>query len=280
MTAELPAAHPEGGTVVTVLVADIDQPSRRLAAAALRHAGYAVELARTSKEAFSLLRRRRFGAVVVDPAEVPAVDVVQDLRRRTDIPIIVVSHLSERDRVAVLNAGADDYLSKPFGVEELLARLGAALRRAGPVARAGSPVATADFTVDLAARRLWRTDGSEVFLTPTEWRIVEALVRRPGFVVGHAELLEEVWGSAARTKPEYLRVYFAAIRKKTEPDPTQPRYFITYPGIGHVFLPEGPPGPRLLEVAAQVVEVVLPDPPEHGRPGPTPEPAAHPGWEP
>ncbi len=243
--------------MVTVLVADIDQPSRRLAAAALRHAGYAVALARTSKETSSLLRRRRLGAVIVDPVVVEpalvdpalsAVEVVRDLRRRTDIPIIVVSRLGERDQVAVLNAGADDYLSKPFGVEELLARLGAALRRAIPAVRHSPPVATADFVVDIAARRLHLTDGQEVLLTPTEWRIVETLVHRPGYVVGHAELLEEVWGARARTKTEYLRVYMAAIRKKTEPDPAQPRYFITYPGIGHVFLPEGQPATRTAAV--------------------------------
>jgi len=226
-----------GSDAVTVLFADVDGTSRRLAAAALRHAGYRVEVARSFKEAFSLLRRRQLGAIVVDPSE-QAVDVVQDLRGRTAIPIIVVSALAERDKVAVLNAGADDYLSKPFGVEELLARVRAALRRSLP-ARDEPTVATDSFRVDLGARRVQLTDGSEVPLTPTEWRIVEALVRRPGFVVDHAQLLEEVWGVAARTKTEYLRVYVAAIRKKVEPDPAHPRYFITYPGLGHVFLPDG-----------------------------------------
>ena len=228
----------DGAAQVTVLVADVDQPSRRLAAAALRHAGYTVALARTPKETISLLRRRRLGAVVIDP-ETPAVEAVADLRRHTDIPIIVVSHLADRDRVAVLNAGADDYLAKPFGIDELLARLGAALRRSTPPGQPDPPVATPDFTIDLVARRLWRVDGTEVLLTPTEWRIVEVLVRRSGYVVGHGDLLESVWGATARTRTEYLRVYVAAIRKKIEPDPTQPRYFITYPGVGHVFLPEG-----------------------------------------
>jgi two-component system, OmpR family, KDP operon response regulator KdpE len=236
--------HPAGdsvrGALVTVLVADVDQRSRRTAAAALRHAGYEVESARTAKEAFSLLRRRRLGAVVVDPDGL-AVALVEDLRRRTDIPIIVVSHLAERDRVAVLNAGADDYLDKPFGIEELLARVAAALRRSAPAGPPDPLIATPDFTIDPAARRLWLSDGAEVLLTPTEWSIVTALVRRPGYVVGHGELLEEVWGASARTKTEYLRVFVAAIRKKTEPDPARPRYFITYPGIGHVFLPEGRP---------------------------------------
>jgi two-component system, OmpR family, KDP operon response regulator KdpE len=237
LTATVASFDRVGADAVSVLVADPDGHSRRVAATALRHAGYQVEVARTFKEALSLLRRRQLGAVVVDPTD-GAVDAVADLRRRTDIPIIVVSRLAERDKVAVLNAGADDYLAKPFGVEELLARVRAALRRTAPV-HEEPPVTTADFSIDLGARRLRLKDGSETQLTPTEWRIVEALVRRPGFMVGHAQLLEEVWGAPARAKTEYLRVYVASIRKKTEPDPAHPRYFITYPGLGHVFLPEG-----------------------------------------
>jgi two-component system KDP operon response regulator KdpE len=229
----------EGDPTVTVLVADPDPSSRRLAIAALRHEGYVVEVASTFKQTLSLLRRRRPAAVVFDPSGLKATELVEDLRHRTGIPIIVVSAQDdEQHKVAALDAGADDYLAKPFGVDELLARLRAALRRSTmPVEE--PPVVTPDFTRDLGRRRCRLNDGSDVSLTPVEWRIVEALVRSPGAVVANDHLLEEVWGPAARSKANYLRVYMAAIRRKIEPDSAHPRYFITYAGLGRLFLPEG-----------------------------------------
>ena len=224
---------------MTVLVADPDQRSRRLTVAALRHGGFAVETARTPAHVLSLVRRRPVDAVVLDPADPDPVETVHDLRRRTEVPIIVVSAIDdERGKVAVLDAGADDYLCKPFGIEELLARVRAALRR---TTHRGEepPVSTAHFQIDLAAHRVHLSDGREAHLTATEWRIVETLVRHAGHVVGHPQLLEETWGAKGRDKTNYLRVYLASIRRKLEPQPARPRYFITYQGLGHSFLSEG-----------------------------------------
>jgi two-component system KDP operon response regulator KdpE len=225
--------------VTVVLVADQDRRYRRLAAAALRHGGYGVETAKTAKETVGLLRRRMVDAIVVDPTDPGATDVVQDLRLRTEIPIIVMAEsAAEGDKVAALDAGADDYLMKPFGVEELLARLRAALRRT--VLRSDEPpIATPDFVLYPGGRRLVKSDGSDVRLTPTEWRLLEVLARRPGQVVSQQQVLEEVWGNKAKGKPEYLRVHMVAIRRKVEPDPAEPRYLLTFPGLGLLFRPEG-----------------------------------------
>jgi len=219
--------------MTTVLVADPDRSSRRLIAAALRSAGYTVETAKDAGRAASVLRRRRPDAVVVDPATAPPHEPVVSLRAQTDIPIVVVNGSDALwDKVAVLDAGADDYLAKPFGVEELLARLRVALRRAARPAEHDAPMRTADFTVHLADRRWKRSDGVDVPLTPTEWRVVETLVQHAGHLVTYTELLQAVWGPKAVEKTHYLRVQMAAIRRKVEPDPARPKYFITVPGLG------------------------------------------------
>jgi two-component system, OmpR family, KDP operon response regulator KdpE len=223
----------------SVVVADRDKRCRRLTSAALRHGGYAVETARSTREACSLLRRRPVAAVVLDPTDADPVSIVQDLCLRTDVPIVVVSALAqEHDKVAVVDAGADDYLTKPFGVEELLARLRAALHRSTQ-SDSDPPIVTAHFTIDLWARRLLLADGSEARLTPTECRLVEVLVRNAGHLVSHTQVLPEVWGAEARDKREYVRVCMASIRHKIEPSPARPNYFITSPGLGLLFLPEG-----------------------------------------
>jgi two-component system KDP operon response regulator KdpE len=228
--------------MTTVLVADADQRARRVMAAALRFGGYAVETARTLRQAGFLLRRHQPAAVIIDPADDRPAEAIAALRMRTDVPIIVVSDADAAwDKVSLLDAGADDYLAKPFVVEELVARLRAALRRT--VGRAeDAPLATAHFTIHLADRRLLRSDGSEARLTPTEWKLVEMLVRRNGRLVGHAELLGGVWGPEAVEKTNYLRVYMASIRRKLEPEPAHPRYFITVTGVGLRFDPEGTDG--------------------------------------
>jgi len=224
----------------TVLVADPDQKARRVTMAALRCEGYRVVGARSVHKARSILDRQPISAVLVDPTGSEAAGLVRNLRLHTEAPIIVVSARSDQqDKVALLDAGADDYLSKPFGIEELCARLRAALRRLRALAPDAPRVETEDFLIDVGARRVQRPDGSEVHLTPTERRIVEALVRRPDQVIGHEQLLEEVWGAAARDKPQYLRVYLAGVRRKLEPVPHDPRYFITYAGLGHMFRPDG-----------------------------------------
>jgi len=140
---------------------------------------------------------------------------------------------AERDKIAALDAGADDYVTKPFGMGELLARVRAALRRGAPTSEE-AVVDTDAFTIDLAAKRVTNHDG-EVRLTPTEWHLVEMLVRNAGKLVSQRALLREVWGPDYGTETNYLRVYMAQIRRKLEPDPANPTYFITEPGMGYRF---------------------------------------------
>jgi two-component system KDP operon response regulator KdpE len=230
--------HPRPGGRPSVLVVDPDPQSRRLEAALLRDEGYEVETVKTPTAARNLLRRRPVDAVVIDPTSEGAVDVVHDLRLLTEAPIIVVNQSDiEAEKVGLLDAGADDYVTKPFGIEELLARLRAVLRRI--ITRVDEPpVTTAHFVMHLGDRRCRLVDGSDVRLTPTEWRLIEALARRPGHLVRQTAVLEEVWGTDARDKTAYLRVYMAGIRRKLEPDPTRPRYFLTVAGLGLRFMPD------------------------------------------
>jgi len=141
----------------------------------------------------------------------------------------------ESAKVAALDAGADDYVTKPFGMDELLARLRAAVRRASP-APDEPVVVTADFTVDLADKRVTR-DGGDVRLTPTEWQLLEVLVRNADRLVTQRQLLQEVWGPEYQTEGNYLRVYVAQLRRKLEPDPSRPRHLLTEPGMGYRFRP-------------------------------------------
>jgi two-component system, OmpR family, KDP operon response regulator KdpE len=160
--------------------------------------------------------------------------VIAGLRGWTSVPIVVLSARdAERDKIDALDAGADDYVTKPFGMGELLARIRAALRR--DLAVADAPIVkTDDFDVDLAAGRVSR-DGTDVRLTPIEWGIVELLVRNAGKLVGQRWLLQQVWGPEYGTETNYLRVHMAHIRRKLEPDPSKPKYFVTEPGMGYRF---------------------------------------------
>jgi two-component system KDP operon response regulator KdpE len=164
---------------------------------------------------------------------------VQALRAWSRVPIVVLSvREAERDKVAALDAGADDYVTKPFGMSELLARLRAAMRRSAP-ADDEPVVDTDDFAVDLAAKHVVRhlADGDEVVhLTPTEWQLLELLARRRGRLVTQGELLSEVWGPGNERKSDHLRVHMAAIRRKVEPDPSRPRWLLTEPGMGYRFV--------------------------------------------
>jgi two-component system KDP operon response regulator KdpE len=149
------------------------------------------------------------------------------------VPIIVLSARdSQAEKVRALDAGADDYVTKPFGMDEFVARVRAALRRADIRQLTTGPVVTTEeFTLDLADKRALR-GGVEIKLTPTEWHLVEALVRHPGLLVAGSQLLAEVWGPGFEKETNYLRVYFAQIRRKLESDPSQPRHFVTEPGLG------------------------------------------------
>jgi two-component system KDP operon response regulator KdpE len=219
-----------------VLVVDDEPQIRRALAINLRARGYDVELAEDGRAALDVAARSHPDVVVLDLGlpELDGVDVIKGLRGWSRVPIIVLSvRDAEGDKVAALDAGADDYVTKPFGMDELLARLRAALRRAAP-AEEEATVETADFAIDLAAKRVTR-EGAEIRLTPTEWHLVEVLVRNRGRLVTQRQLLQEVWGPEYGEETNYLRVYMAQVRRKLEPEPSQPRYFITEPGMGYRF---------------------------------------------
>jgi two-component system KDP operon response regulator KdpE len=223
-------------TPTRVLVVDDEPQIRRALAINLRARGYEVDLAEDGRTALELAARSHPDVVVLDLGlpELDGVEVIRGLRGWSRVPIVVLSvRDGERDKVAALDAGADDYVTKPFGMDELLARLRAALRRAAPAEEAAT-VETPDFVIDLAAKRVGR-DGAEIRLTPTEWHLVEVLVRNRGRLVTQRQLLQEVWGPEYGEETNYLRVYMAQVRRKLEPEPSQPRYFITEPGMGYRF---------------------------------------------
>ena len=221
-----------------VLVVDDERPIRRALAANLKARGYLVDQAGSGEEALDLATRDHPDVVVLDLGlpGIDGVEVIEGLRGWSRVPIIVLSARdAEAAKIAALDAGADDYVTKPFGMGELLARVRAALRRT--VDDGGdATVVTPDFTVDLAAKRVHR-DGGEVHLTPTEWHVLEVLVRSPGRLVSQRQLLQEVWGPQYGTETNYLRLYLAQLRRKLEPEPSRPRYLLTEPGMGYRFEP-------------------------------------------
>ena len=222
----------------TVLVVDDDPALVRALTINLRARGYEVHAAATGAAALRLAAEHPPQAVVLDLGlpDLDGSEVIAGLRGWTDVPILVLSAREQaREKVAALDAGADDYVVKPFGMEELLARLRAAIRRGSP-APARPTIVTDAFTVDLSAGRVLR-DGSDVRLTPTEWHLLEVLARTPGRVVEHERLLTEVWGPAYRDQTNYLRVYLATLRRKLEPDAANPRHLLTAPGRGYLFEP-------------------------------------------
>ena len=220
-----------------ILVVDDEPQILRALNTNLRARDYDVDLSPTGEAALQLAARKHPDLVILDLGlpGIDGVEVIRGLRGWTSVPIIVLSVRDrEADKVAALDAGADDYVTKPFGMDELLARLRAALRRVAP-GEEEAIVETADFSVDLADKHVTR-DGAEVRLTPTEWHIVEVLVRNPGKLVSQRQLLQEVWGPSYERETNYLRVYLAQIRRKLEPDPARPRYFITEPRMGYRFI--------------------------------------------
>jgi two-component system, OmpR family, KDP operon response regulator KdpE len=226
-----------------VLVVDDEPQLRRALDINLRIRGYEVVLAETGEQALEQAARQRPDLVILDLGlpGIDGVDVIRGLRGWTDIPIIVLTvRDTGSEKVLALDAGADDYVTKPFGLDELLARVRAALRRAAPRAGDEPVVATASFTVDLAARHV-HTPTGDVRLTPTEWLIVETLVRNEGRLVTHRQLLDQVWGPTATYDSNLLRVHLAHIRRKLEPDPTSPRHFHTEPGMGYRFVRDDEP---------------------------------------
>jgi len=222
-----------------VLVVDDEPQIRRALKTNLEARGYRVDLAATGEEALSLTASHHPDVVVLDLGlpGIDGIEVVVGLRGWTSVPIIVLSvRDGEADKVAALDAGADDYVTKPFGMDELLARLRAAVRRSLPGPEEEATIETDAFTIDLVAKKVHR-DGVEVRLTPTEWHLVETLVRNPGRLVSQRQLLQAVWGPQYETETNYLRVYLAQVRRKLEREPSRPRHFITEPGMGYRFEP-------------------------------------------
>jgi len=205
----------------------------------LRDAGYVVDTAASKQEALDAVSVRPPDAMVLDLVlpDGSGVEVCSEIRSWSTLPILVLSAVGdEREKVRALDAGADDYITKPFGTDELLARLRAVLRRA--VEDDSDPaIAVGDLVVDVAAHRVMRS-GEEIHLTPIEFDLLRTLARHRGKLVTHKQLLREVWGPAYETETSYLRVHFAHLRAKLEPNPSNPRYIVTDPGVGYRLLDE------------------------------------------
>ena len=233
-----------------VLVIDDEEPILRALRINLTARKYEVTTAADGASGLAAMARERPDVLILDLGlpDMDGTEVIRGVRGWTSTPIIVLSAWGqEAQKVAALDAGADDYVTKPFGMNELLARLRAAVRRATPAP--DEPVrVTPDFTVDLAAKRVIR-GGGDVRLTPTEWSLLEILVRNENRLVTQKQLLQEVWGPQYQTEANYLRVHVAHLRRKLEPDPSQPRYLLTEPGMGYRFTASpgarGPRNPRL-----------------------------------
>lgn len=220
-----------------ILVVDDDRQLRRALQITLSARGFEVIAAGDGEEALRAERDARPDIVVLDLGlpDLDGLEVLALIRQHSSIPVIVLSARADSaDKVEALDAGADDYVTKPFGMDELLARLRSAIRRAATDRQPEPVVVTASFTVDLAAKRVLR-EGVSVHLTPTEWGMLEILVRRRGSLVTHAELLREVWGPEYSTETNYLRVYLAQLRRKLEPEPARPRHLLTDTHRGYRF---------------------------------------------
>jgi two-component system KDP operon response regulator KdpE len=220
-----------------VLLVDDEVRFARALAISLRARGYEVDTAGTGEQGLEQVAHGHPDVVVLDLGlpGIDGLDVLRGLRGWTSVPVIVLSaRHGEPSKVDALDAGADDYVTKPFGMDELLARLRALVRRATPD-DAAPVIVTDDFTLDLAAKTAAASDGTRIHLTPREWGVVEVLVRNEGKLVSQKQLLKDVWGPQYETETDYLRVYLAAVRRKLEPDSSRPRYFITEPGMGYRF---------------------------------------------
>jgi two-component system, OmpR family, KDP operon response regulator KdpE len=220
-----------------ILVVDDEPGIVRALGINLKALGYQVDAAASGEEGLRKATDHRPDAIILDLGlpGIDGIDVIRGLRVWTSVPIIVLSvREAEREKIAALDAGADDYVTKPFGMGELLARLRAALRREVDGEEEVPVIETADFTIDLAVKRVTKA-GTEVKLTPTEWGVVEVLVRHRGKLVSQTQLLKEVWGPQYGEETNYLRVFIAQVRRKLEPQPSNPRYFLTEPGMGYRF---------------------------------------------
>ncbi len=238
------AADDRSSESSTVLVVEDDAAIRRSLQLNLRARGYRVELAEDGNQALQLAGRCHPDVVILDLGlpDIDGVDVIAGLRGWTAVPIVVLSARDdEAGKVEALDAGADDYVTKPFGIEELMARLRVALRRREPGTEPlDTPVVeTPHFRIELNERRVTRPDGNPIHLTPIEWRLLEVLARSAGRLITQQQLLTHVWGPGYENETSYLRVHLTHLRRKIEPEPSSPRYVITEPGVGYRLEPAG-----------------------------------------
>jgi two-component system, OmpR family, KDP operon response regulator KdpE len=225
--------------VTHVLVVEDDPALRRALTVNLAARGYTYDETGNGEDALRLAGRRTPDVVFVDLGlpSISGLDVIRGLRAFTDVPIIVLSARgAERDKAGALDAGANDYVTKPFGVEELMARLRAAERVRAAQLPAERTIRTRSFVVDLDARRVGRPDGAEIHLTPIEWGLLAHLVQSEGRLVSQSELLTAVWGAGFERETHYLRVHLTHLRKKLERDPGDPVHIVTEPGVGYRFV--------------------------------------------
>ncbi len=228
--------------MTTVLVVDDEPQILRALRINLRVRHYDVQVAANGAQALELAAKHPPDLVILDLGlpDLDGVEVIQGLRGWTDAPIIVLSGRADSsDKVEALDAGADDYVTKPFSMDELLARMRAVSRRQGADGDDLPQVRIGDLVVDLAAKRVIRgPDGPDVRLTPTEWHLLEVLLRSPGKLLSQQQLLAEVWGPGYSDATGNLRLYMAQLRRKLEPDPARPRWLLTEPGMGYRFQPD------------------------------------------
>jgi two-component system KDP operon response regulator KdpE len=222
-----------------ILVVDDEDAIARVVSRNLTAHDFAVRIADTGAAALDAYAAERPDLVILDLGlpDMDGTEVVSRIRESASTPIIILSvRGSERDKVRALDLGADDYLTKPFGVEELLARVRVALRHAARPDSGAEPVFTTDgLEVDFASRKV-RSSGAEVHLTPTEFDLLRSLIAHPDRVLTDRMLLQEVWGPEYGDEAHYLHVYVARLRKKIEPDPRRPRHILTEPGVGYRFV--------------------------------------------
>ncbi|WP_028218112.1 response regulator [Paraburkholderia oxyphila] len=228
-------------SVKVVLIED-DRQIRRYVRASLESAAMRVFDVGTGEEGLAMTATARPDLVIIDPGlpDMEGVDVIRQLRGWSAVPVIVLSaRTREQDKVTALDAGADDYVTKPFGIAELLARIRAQLRRQDrSVTTESARVSFGAVTVDLAARSV-RRNGETIHLSPIEYRLLVTLVRHAGCVLTHRQLLEEVWGPAHAENANYLRIYMAHLRQKLEGDPARPRHIVTETGVGYCLVGVG-----------------------------------------
>jgi two-component system KDP operon response regulator KdpE len=224
-----------------VLVVDDEPQITRVLRTVLLSQGYQVRTAAEGETALSSFREWNPELVITDlyMPHMDGIELCRRIRAQSSVPIIVLSVKGEEQtKVEALDCGADDYVTKPFGIDELMARVRAALRRGGGSTEEPASFELGDFRIDLDARRV-HAHGNEVRLTPKEFDLFVYMARRPNRVLTHASLLEAVWGEASQEQPEYLRVFMGQLRKKLEPDPSNPRYLLTEPWVGYRFSPKG-----------------------------------------